>query len=138
MCRRPPAMQSDRIRSAPIVEILRLLNAKLFALSGLMLVLGAQAAGARTINLGDDSRGCVSTSIVGREKPQAGSACVARNSCARVVFASFDAYPLRTRHGQAPIRASISHWLKPGDNDVFGWRGAEAAAPECSVIETHY
>lgn len=116
-----------------------MLNAKLFALSGLVLVVVGQPVMARTINLGDDSRRCVSTSIVAREKPIAGSACVARNSCGRAVFATFDAYPLRTRHAQAPIRARVSHLLKPGDNDVFGWKGAEAtAAPECSVVETHY
>jgi hypothetical protein len=112
---------------------------RLFALSGLMLVACGQPALARTINLGDDSRRCVSTSIVVREKPHPGSACVARNSCARLVFAVFDAYPLRARHGHAPIHARVSHWLKPGDNDVFGWRDAEATAtPECSVVETHY
>jgi len=115
------------------------MNARLFALSGLVLVVGGQPLMARTINLGDDSRRCVSTSIVAREKPHAGSACVARNSCARVVFATFDAYPLRTRHAQAPIRARVSHLLKPGDNDVFGWKGAEATTtPECNVVETHY
>ena len=108
-------------------------------MSGLVLVACGQLAVARTINLGDDSRRCVSTSIVAREGPQAPSACVARNSCARTVFASFDAYPLRSRHGHAPIRARVSHWLKPGDTSVFGWKGAEAtAAPECSVVETHY
>jgi hypothetical protein len=115
------------------------LGMRLLTLSALVLVVAGQPAMARKINLGDDSRTCLSTSIVARDKPRAGSVCVARNSCARTVFATFTAYPLQTRHGQAPIRAKVSHWLKPGDNDVFGWAGAEPApAPECSVIETHY
>jgi hypothetical protein len=130
--------------TGPVLPSLRALRflvprVKLVALSGLMLAAGGQLAMARTINLGDDSRGCISTSIVVREKPHAGSVCVARNSCARLVFAAFDAYPLRARHGHGPIHARVSHWLKPGDNDVFGWKGADAtAAPECSVVETHY
>jgi hypothetical protein len=111
----------------------------MFTLSGLVLVVAGHIAMARNINLGDDSRGCLSTSIVARHKPRAGSACVAHNSCARMVFATFDVYPLRVRRGHAPIRTKVSHWLRPGDNDAFGWGGAEPTpAPECSVIETHY
>jgi hypothetical protein len=110
-----------------------------FALSALLLVVAGQAAIARTINLGDNSRTCLSTSIVARDRLRAGSACVAHNSCARMVFATFDVYPLRVRHGHAPVRTKVSHWLKPGDNDAFGWTGANPTpAPECGVIDTHY
>jgi hypothetical protein len=112
---------------------------KLFALCGLALVVGGQPVLARNINLGDDSRRCLATSIIANRSLQNTSACVAHNSCARMVFASFDAYPLHAHHARTPIHAKVSHWLKPGDNDVFGWNSAEPKpAPECSVIETHY
>jgi hypothetical protein len=111
----------------------------LFALCALVLVVGGQPARARNINLGDDSRNCLSTSIVANRSLQNSSACIAHNSCARTVFATFDAYPLHARHAQTPVHAKVSHWLKPGDNNVFGWNSAEPKpAPECSVVETHY
>jgi hypothetical protein len=104
-----------------------------------MLVVGGEPALARRINLGDDSRRCLSTSIAASPRIANASACVAHNSCQRTVFATFDAYPLRVRRAETPIHAKVSHWIKPGDNEVFGWKDAETnPAPECSVIETHY
>jgi hypothetical protein len=108
-------------------------------LCGLILVVGGEPLLARRINLGDDSRRCLSTLVVPNPKLPNGSACVAHNSCARAVYATFDAYPLHARRAAAPLHAKVSHWLKPGDNEVFGWKDAPTnPAPECSVVETHY
>src|SRR3974390_3006691 len=104
-----------------------------------MLAVVGEPALARKINLGDDSRSCLSTSIAANARVANASACVAHNSCARTVFATFDAYPFHARRADAPIHAKVSHWLKPGDNEVFGWKDAGPnPARECSVIETHY
>jgi hypothetical protein len=42
---------------------------KLLALSGLVLVVGGQPAMTRTINLGDDSRRCLSSAIIANLGP---------------------------------------------------------------------
>jgi hypothetical protein len=38
-----------------------------------------------------------------------------------------------------PTHAKVSHWVGPGDREVFGWNSADPnPAPECTVVETHY
>ena len=91
----------------------------------------------RKINFADDSRSCLSISIAANHKVQNSTACIAHNSCTRAIFATFDAYPFRPPRAEAPIRAKVSHWVRPGDNVVFGWNSAESK-PECSVLESHY
>src|SRR5215813_12376834 len=70
-----------------------------------------------------------------------GSVIAAGNhpALAREILATFDAYPFHPPRAEAPIRARVSHWVRPGDNVVFGWNSAEPKpAPECSVLESHY
>lgn len=94
---------------------------------------------ARTIHFPDDSRRCLSTSIAPNGKIDNASACIAHNSCSRTVFATFDAYPFRVRHNHIPTHVKISHWVGPGDREVFGWNGKNLnPVPECAVVETHY
>jgi len=94
---------------------------------------------ARTIHFPDDSRRCLSTSIAPNGKIDNASACIAHNSCSRTVFATFDAYPFRVRHNHVPTHVKISHWMGPGDREVFGWNSADPnTAPECTVVDTHY
>jgi hypothetical protein len=100
---------------------------------------GPALAFGRTINLGDGSRRCLSTSIAPSSKVQNAAACIAHNSCARTIFATFDAYPLHSPRTDASAHVKVSHWLKPGDNEVFGWNSASPSpAPECSILETHF
>jgi hypothetical protein len=94
---------------------------------------------ARTIHFPDDSRRCLSTSIAPNGKIDDALACIAHNSCSRSIFATFDAYPFRARHNHVPAHAKVSHWIGPGDREVFGWNGANLKpAPECVIVETHY
>ena len=107
-------------------------------LAGAVMTSGPDPASARTINMGDRSRTCLSTSIAPRNVGQS-AACIAHNSCERTVFATFDAYPLHSRRTDAPVHAKVSHWLKPGDNEVFGWNSADPKpAPECHILDTHF
>jgi hypothetical protein len=108
-------------------------------IAAFLIVAGVAPGFGRTINLGDRSRHCLSTSIVPSSKARNAAACVARNSCDRAVFATFDAYPLHSRRSGASVHVKVSHWLKPGDNEVFGWDSANPApAPECNILETHF
>jgi hypothetical protein len=103
------------------------------------LIAGVVPSPARTIHFPDDSRRCLSTSIAPNGKVDNASACIAHNSCSRAIFATFDAYPFHARRNQAPMHAKVSHWVGPGDREVFGWNDANLkAAPECVIIETHY
>ena len=107
-------------------------------LTGALMTSGSDRAAARTINMGDRSRACLSTSIAPRNVGQS-AACIAHNSCERTVFATFDAYPLHSRRTDTPVHVKVSHWLRPGDNEVFGWNSADPKpAPECRVLETHF
>jgi hypothetical protein len=116
----------------------RLFGVGLFTLTGLMVTAGAEPVLARTINIAKDSRGCLSTSIAPSNKLQNALACVAHNSCSRTIYATFDAYPFHARRTEAPMHAKVSHWIKPGDSEVFGWNSANPIpAPECSVLESH-
>lgn len=89
-----------------------MLRMKLLGFAVLVLVVGGQPALARKINLDDNSRRCLSTSIVPNPRLQNASACVAHNSCSRTVFA--DAYPFHARRAEAPTHAKVSRWLKTG------------------------
>jgi hypothetical protein len=112
-------------------------GAALFVLSATMI--GTVPSSARTIHFPDDSRRCLSTSIAPNGKIDNASACIAHNSCTRTVFATFDAYPFRARHNHVATHAKVSHWVGPGDREVFGWNGANLKpAPECVIVETHY
>jgi hypothetical protein len=112
-------------------------GAALFVLPAIMI--GRVPSPARTIHFPDDSRRCLSTSIAPNGKIDNASACIAHNSCSRTVFATFDAYPFRARHNHMPAHARVSHWVGPGDREVFGWNGASLKpAPECVIVETHY
>ena len=103
------------------------------------LIADVVPSSARTIRFPDDSRRCLSTSIGPNGKIDNASACIAHNSCSRTIFATFEAYPFRARHNQVPTHARVSHWIGPGDREVFGWNGANLKpAPECAIIETHY
>jgi len=120
------------------MSISRLDCVKLLVLVGALMTSGPDRVSARTINMGDRSRACLSTSIAPRNVDQS-SACIAHNSCERTVFATFDAYPLHSRRTDAPVHVKVSHWLKPGDSEVFGWNSADPKpAPECRVLETHF
>jgi hypothetical protein len=108
-------------------------------LSALVLLAAGHPAFARRITIADDSRQCISTSIGPHHKLANASACIAHNSCRRTIFASFDAYPFHARHGEAPTHAKVTHWLEPGDNEVFGWNSAAPATRlECKVLDSHY
>lgn len=114
------------------------LCAGLLVLSELVITAAAHPAFARKITIADDSRRCISTSIGSHPKLSNASACMAHNSCSRIIFATFDAYPFHARRGDAPAHAKVSHWLEPGDNEVFGWNSAEHTGPECRVLDSHY
>jgi hypothetical protein len=103
------------------------------------VIAGVFPSSARTIRFPDDSRRCVSTSLVPNNKVDSASACIAHNTCSRAIFATFDAYPFHVRRNRVPIHAKVSHWVGPGDREVFGWNGVNLKpAPECVVVETHY
>jgi hypothetical protein len=97
-----------------------LVSTGLLILSGLVIIVGNHRALARKINFADDSRSCLSISIAANHKVQNSTACIAHISCTRAIFATFDAYPVRPPRADAPIRAKVSHWVRPGDNVVFG------------------
>lgn len=104
-----------------------------------VMIASVASSYARTIHFPDDSRRCLSTSIAPHGKIDNASACIAHNSCSRTVFATFDAFPFRARHNHIASHARVSHWVGPGDREVFGWNSAEPnPAPECTVVETHY
>lgn len=116
----------------------RLLSVGLFTLTGLMMTAGAGPVLARTINLSKDSLRCLTTSIAPSNKLQNALACVAHNACGRTIFATFDAYPFHARRTDAATHAKVSHWIKPGDSEVFGWNSTNPTqAAECSVLESH-
>ena len=103
------------------------------------IVVDTVPSAARTIRFPDDSRRCLSTSIAPNAKIENALACIAHNSCSRSIFATFDAYPFRARHNHTPAHAKVSHWIGPGDREVFGWNDAnQKPAPECTIVETHY
>jgi hypothetical protein len=104
-----------------------------------VMIASVVSSSARTIHFPDDSRRCLSTSIAPNGKIDNASACIAHNSCSRTVFATFDAYPFRARRNHNPAHARVSHWVGPGDREVFGWNSANLKpAPECVIVETHY
>jgi hypothetical protein len=111
--------------------------------AALLLLFALAVAGgpafARKVGIADDSRRCISTSIGPHHKLANASACIAHNSCSRTIFASFDAYPFHARQGAAPAHAKVTHWLEPGDNEVFGWNSSTPLPqPECKVLDSHY
>lgn len=102
-------------------------------------IAGVVPSSARTIHFPDDSRRCLSTSIAPHGKVDNASTCLAHNSCTRAIFATFDAYPFYARRNQVPIHVQVSHWVGPGDREVFGWNSANPdPTPKCIVLETHY
>jgi hypothetical protein len=111
-----------------------------FALSVASSIIAAVVpSSARTIHFPDDSRRCLSTSIAPSSKVDNATACIAHNACSRTVFVTVSAYPFRARRNQMPTHARVSHWVGPGDREVFGWNSAAPnPAPECTVVETHY
>ncbi len=103
------------------------------------VIVGITAASARTIHFPDDSRRCLATSIAPNGNIDNAAACIAHNSCSRAIFATVDAYPFWARRNQAPIHVKVSHWVGPGDREVFGWNTANPnPTPKCIVVETHY
>lgn len=111
----------------------------LLVLSGLTMAATAQSALARTIDISRGPRHCLTTSIVPSNRLKDASTCIAHNSCNRTVFATFDAYPFRARKKDAAVHAKVSHWVSPGDSEVFGWNSTSAApTPECRVLEMHH
>jgi hypothetical protein len=118
---------------------MRLLRIGLPVVAGSAMAAIVEPAPARTIDISKGTRHCVSTSIAPSNRLQNAAACIAHNSCGRTIYASFDAYPLHSRKTEVPIHARVSHWIKPGDSEVFGWNSANPTpAPECRVLETHY
>jgi hypothetical protein len=108
-------------------------------LTGLLTMGSAEFVFARTIDISKETRRCLSTSIAPSSKHQNALACVAHNACSRTIVATFDAYPFHARRTDAPMHAKVSHWIRPGDSEVFGWNSTNPLpAPECSVLESHY
>jgi hypothetical protein len=116
-----------------------LLRMGLVALTGTIVAVVVEPVLARTIDLSKAPRRCLSTSIAPSNRSQNASACIAHNSCHRTIFATFDAYPFHARKTDAPVHAKVSHWVSPGDSEVFGWNSLNPTPlPECRVLETHY
>jgi hypothetical protein len=78
-------------------------------------------------------------SVAPSNRVQNASVCIAHNSCGCTILATFDAYPFYARRTDAPIHAKVSHSVRAGDSEVFGWNSANPIpAPACSVLEAHY
>jgi hypothetical protein len=111
----------------------------LFIFLALAFTCGCETALARRIAVTGDARACVSSSVVLNYELKGASICLLHNACERTIFATIDAYPFYARRSEPPVHAKVSHWLKPGDNQVFGWNGVSPTPkPECNVVDSHY
>ena len=112
---------------------------RLFIVLVLAVTSGCETALARRIAVTGDARACVSSSVVLNDELKGNFICLLHNACERTIFVTVDAYPFYARRAEPPVRAKVSHWLKPGDNQVFGWNGVSPTpSPECTVVDSHY
>jgi hypothetical protein len=110
-----------------------------FILLALAFTSSWETALARRIAVTGDARACVSSLVIPSYELKGNSTCLVHNACERTIFATVDAYPFYARRSEPPVHAKVSHWLKPGDNQVFGWNGVSPTPkPECTLVDSHY